>query len=71
MIAYENVGDAMHWLVRAFRLTEKKRLTDKERRVIHGELELSGSTVMVAAPTPRTIGGQSGMRNRANKRCAG
>jgi PhnB protein len=52
MIAYENAADAMNWLVRAFGFVEKKRLTDKEGRVVHGELELSGSIVMVATPTP-------------------
>jgi PhnB protein len=51
MIAYENAADAMSWLVRAFGFVEKKRLTDKEGRVVHGELELSGSRVMVATPT--------------------
>jgi len=52
MIAYENAASAMDWLVRAFGFREKRRITDKEGRVTHGELELSGSIVMVATPTP-------------------
>jgi PhnB protein len=52
MIAYEDAGAAMDWLIRAFGFTERRRMTDKEGRVVHGELEFSGNTVMVASPTP-------------------
>ncbi|HLJ30282.1 MAG TPA: VOC family protein [Candidatus Angelobacter sp.] len=52
MLAYENAAVAMDWLVRAFGFREQRRLTDKEGRVVHGELELSGNLVMVASPTP-------------------
>jgi len=52
MIAYENAGAAMDWLMRAFGFRERRRMIDKEGRVVHGELELSGSLVMMASPTP-------------------
>lgn len=52
MMAYENAAAAMDWLVRAFGFIERKRMTDKQGRVVHGELELSGNIVMVASPTP-------------------
>ena len=52
MIAYEDAATAMDWLVRAFGFTERRRMTDKQGRVVHGELELSGNIVMVASPTP-------------------
>jgi uncharacterized glyoxalase superfamily protein PhnB len=52
MMAYEDAAVAMDWLVRAFGFAERRRMTDKQGRVIHGELELSGNTVMVASPTP-------------------
>ena len=52
MIAYENAAAAMDWLVRAFGFSERRRMTDKQGRVVHGELELSGNMVMVASPTP-------------------
>jgi uncharacterized glyoxalase superfamily protein PhnB len=52
MMAYEDAAAAMDWLVRAFGFVERRRMTDKEGRVVHGELELSGNTVMVASPTP-------------------
>ena len=52
MIAYENAATAMDWLVHAFGFTERRRMTDKQGRVVHGELELSGNVVMVASPTP-------------------
>jgi PhnB protein len=42
---------AMDWLVRAFGFVERRRMTDKQGQVVHGELELSGNTVMVASPT--------------------
>jgi PhnB protein len=51
MIAYENAAAAMDWLAHAFGFTEIKRLTDKEGRVTHGELEISGGSLMVATPT--------------------
>jgi uncharacterized glyoxalase superfamily protein PhnB len=52
MMAYEDAATAMDWLVRAFGFTERRRMTDKQGRVVHGELELSGNIVMVASPTP-------------------
>ena len=52
MMAYEDAAMAMDWLMRAFGFVERRRMTDKQGRVVHGELELSGNTVMVASPTP-------------------
>lgn len=52
MIAYANAAAAMDWLVKAFGFTERRRMTDQQGRVVHGELELSGNIVMVASPTP-------------------
>ncbi|HEY2361930.1 MAG TPA: VOC family protein [Candidatus Angelobacter sp.] len=52
MMAYENAAAAMDWLVRAFGFVERRRMTNEQGRVVHGELELSGNTVMVASPTP-------------------
>ena len=51
MIAYEDAANAMDWLGRAFGFKERRRMTDQQGRVVHGELELSGSVVMVASPT--------------------
>jgi PhnB protein len=59
MIAYEDAAAAMDWLVRAFGFTERRRMTDQQGRVVHGELELSGNTVMVASPTPDYRGPKS------------
>jgi uncharacterized glyoxalase superfamily protein PhnB len=52
MMAYEDAAMAMDWLVRAFGFVERRKMTDKQGRLVHGELELSGNTVMVASPTP-------------------
>jgi PhnB protein len=51
-LSYENADTAMDWLIRAFGFREQTRMKDKQGRVVHGELKLSGSTVMVAQPTP-------------------
>lgn len=51
MIAYEDAAATMNWLVRAFGFTERRRMTDQQGRIVHGELELSGNIVMVATPT--------------------
>src|ERR1051325_3146176 len=59
MIAYENAAAAMDRLVRAFGFTERRRMTDQQGRVVHGELELSESIVMVASPTPDYRGPKS------------
>jgi uncharacterized glyoxalase superfamily protein PhnB len=48
MIAYENAAATMDWLVHAFGFTERRRMTDQQGRVVHGELELSGNVVMVS-----------------------
>lgn len=52
MISYEDANQAMDWLIRAFGFQEQVRLKDQLGRVVHGELQISGSTVMVASPTP-------------------
>lgn len=52
MMAYEDAALAMDWLVRAFGFVERRKMTDQQGRVVHGELELSGNIVMVASPTP-------------------
>ena len=50
-IAYEDAGAAMDWLVVAFGFRETRRIKDDDGLVVHGELEISGDTVMVASPT--------------------
>ena len=37
MMAYEDAAAAMDWLVRAFGFVERRRMTDKQGRVVHGE----------------------------------
>ena len=51
MIAYADAAAAMDWLEHAFGFHQRNRITDKEGRVTHGELELSGAKVFVATPT--------------------
>jgi PhnB protein len=55
-LAYENADLAMDWLIRAFGFREQARVKDKKGRVLHGELKLSGATVMVAQPSPHYQG---------------
>lgn len=51
MIAYADAAAAMDWLEHAFGFRQLNRMTDKEGRVTHGELELSDAKVFVATPT--------------------
>ena len=46
----------MDWLIRVFGFREQARMKDKKGRVLHGELKLSGATVMVAQPSPHYQG---------------
>lgn len=52
MLSYEDGIAAMDWLIAAFGFVEKERWTDDSGRLTHGELEMSGQTVMLASPTP-------------------
>ncbi|HKW89878.1 MAG TPA: VOC family protein [Candidatus Acidoferrales bacterium] len=51
MIAYADAATAMDWLEHAFGFRQGNRVTDKEGRVTHGELEVSGAKIFVATPT--------------------
>jgi len=62
---YEDVSAALDWLVKAFGFEIRLRMTDKEGAVVHGEVELKDSLVMLGlAPeveaweSPRTLGGK-------------
>ena len=49
---YEDAGAAMDWLVAAFGLSERMRMTDDDGRVNHGELETGSGVVMLGQPGP-------------------
>jgi uncharacterized glyoxalase superfamily protein PhnB len=60
---YDDVGAAIDWLVKAFGFEVRLRMTDKEGGVVHGEVELKDSLVMLglaseveAWESPRTLG---------------
>jgi PhnB protein len=58
---YENPAEALDWLKQAFGFTEKLRVPDEERGVMHAELELDGSVVMLGRPrgefkNPKNVG---------------
>jgi len=46
-IFYDDVAAAMDWLVRAFGFEVRLRMTDKEGGVVHGELEVADSLIML------------------------
>jgi hypothetical protein len=56
MLSYEDVGEAIEWLERAFGFRERadQRYTDDEGRLTHAELELDGAMVMLGWPAPST-----------------
>lgn len=49
---YEDAAAAMDWLVAAFGLSERMRMTDDDGRVNHGELEVGSGVVMLGQPGP-------------------
>jgi uncharacterized glyoxalase superfamily protein PhnB len=52
MIAYEDGAAAMDWLARAFGFRERTRMTGKDGRLSHGEMETDKGLIMLASPTP-------------------
>jgi len=51
-LAYEDGVAAMHWLARAFGFEIRTCLLSDDGRLMHGELKVGDSTIMVASPTP-------------------
>jgi uncharacterized glyoxalase superfamily protein PhnB len=52
MLAYENGGAAIDWLVKAFGFDEKLRYTEDDGTVTHAELATEGGgLIMLATPT--------------------
>ena len=52
MIAYEDGPKAMDWLSKAFGFKERARMTGKDGRLGHGEMETGQGVIMMASPTP-------------------
>ena len=52
MIAYRDGPKAMDWLAAAFGFKERTRMTTKEGRLSHGEMEAGNGLIMLATPTP-------------------
>jgi uncharacterized glyoxalase superfamily protein PhnB len=46
-IFYDDIGAAMDWLIKAFGFGVRLRMTDKSGKVVHGELEVADSLVML------------------------
>jgi len=66
---YDDVAAAIDWLVKAFGFEIRLRMTDKAGEVVHGEVELKDSLVMLglaaeveAWESPRTLGGRVSQR---------
>ena len=53
MLAYEDGGAAMDWLIRAFGFAERERWLGDDGLLAHGELAIGADgLVMLATPTP-------------------
>jgi uncharacterized glyoxalase superfamily protein PhnB len=53
MVAYEDAGAAIDWLVKAFGFREQLRYTEDDGTVTHAELAIEGGgLIMLATPTP-------------------
>lgn len=66
---YDDVGAAIDWLVKAFGFEVRLRMTDKDGGVVHGELELAESLIMLgltaenpAWESPQTFDGRVSQR---------
>lgn len=66
---YDDVAAALDWLVKAFGFEIRLRMTDDNGAVVHGEVELKESLVMLglaaevdAWESPRTLGGRVSSR---------
>jgi PhnB protein len=55
MLSYEDPAAAIPWLERAFGFREQadQRITERDGRVTHAQLEVGDGLVMLANPTPR------------------
>jgi uncharacterized glyoxalase superfamily protein PhnB len=52
MLAYEDGVAAMEWLCRVFGFSEKAKYTDDNGVLMHGEIAMGESAIMLATPTP-------------------
>ena len=52
MLSYEDGIAALEWLSKAFGFRERTRMTDKDGRLSHGEMEAGDGIIMLASPTP-------------------
>jgi uncharacterized glyoxalase superfamily protein PhnB len=66
---YDDVAAAIDWLVRAFGFGIRLRMTDQDGAVVHGDLEVADSLVMVGLTSesevresPRSLGGKISQR---------
>ncbi len=66
---YDDVAAAIDWLVKAFGFEVRLRMTDKNGGVVHGELELADSLIMLgltaeneAWESPQSHNGQVSQR---------
>jgi uncharacterized glyoxalase superfamily protein PhnB len=66
---YDDVAAAIDWLVKAFGFTIRLRMTDKDGAVVHGDLEMAESLVMVGLASegagresPQSLGGKVSQR---------
>ena len=66
---YDDVAAAIDWLVEAFGFTVRLRMTDKDGAIVHGDLEMAESLVMVGLASegagresPQSLGGKVSQR---------
>ena len=66
---YDDVAAAIDWLVKAFGFEIRLRMTDSDGAVVHGDLEMADSLVMVGLASegagresPRSLGGKISQR---------
>jgi PhnB protein len=64
-LCFNGAAAAMEWYKKIFGATEKMKMTDNEGKVVHGEIVIGGSVLMVSEEfpqynkSPKTLGGNS------------
>jgi PhnB protein len=52
MISYEDGAGALNWLAKAFGFRERTRMSGKDGRISHAEMDTGEGLIMLASPTP-------------------
>ncbi len=64
-LCFNGAAEAMEWYKKIFGATEKMKMVDSDGKVVHGEIVIGGSVLMISEEypqynkSPKTLGGNS------------